>query len=239
MVDSNRGVHYFNEFDLKCENLTAERDITVQNLNITNSHTGVNFNNLDDVNIANYTAGNIIYANGSEYTALPIGGTLQFLGVVAGVPTWLDINSFRATGHMYFPVDLTTPQVISVSATNTWYDVDGLTGGETLNVSYASSVLTVGISGLYQATGGITIFVGGIVNQKIRVGIGLNGNDPVDAQVVGATDIATVRGYTPIPICSAIRLSAGDTVNIMVRNDDTTQDIAVGSLQFNLVKIAN
>lgn len=239
MVDSNRGVHYFGEFDLKCDNLTAEGDISVNNLNVNGSHTGVNLNGLDDVNISNYAAGNIVYSNGTEYRALPIGSALQFLGVVGGVPTWLDINSFRATGHMYFPVNLTSPHTITVSATNTWYEVDGLTGGEVLNVSYTSSVLTVGIGGLYLATGGITIFVDGVVNQKVRVGMGINGNDPVAADVVGATDIATVRGYTPIPVCATLRLNAGDKVQIMVRNDDTTENILVGSLQFNLVKIAN
>lgn len=197
-------------------------------------------NDLTDVNIPTPAKGTLMVHDGTEYKPLPGGIVGQFITASPLFPNgigWVDINSFRAVAHMYFGTNFSTPLNINITASSTWTAVTGLTQGQLLNITFAASVLTVGLAGDYQVTGACSFRVPGGSSDLIEWGVSINGANPTVATSFGGEEISSF--YVSQPFNNVVSLSASDTVRIMVRNLSSTRDVNIGSLHYAVVKIAN
>ena len=228
--------------DLEFKSLTGGSKITlVSGVNeITIDKDSEALNDLSDVSVSGSTKGDLLVNNGVNWTRLPGGGVGQFITASPLFPNgigWVDINTFRACAHMYFSTNFGSPLVINIVSSGNWETVTGLTQGELVNIAFSASVLTVGLSGIYQITGGASLRVPGGSTDLVEWGIGINGANPTAAASFGGEELG--NQFISQPINNIITLSAADNIRIFVRNLSSNRDVQIGCLHFGFVKVAN
>ncbi len=147
---------------------------------------------------------------------------------VDGITTWLALATV-AYGHVYYQDNTTAT---SIGATNTW-TAAGNTFTEGNNVGFSANtdtlVLISGYDGEYEVNGEVTIdFVAG--TNDYEVGLSINGAIPTGGSYNGATIDTTYQTQT-VGFESKVSLSGGDTIELAVRNLDSTNNVIIKNAQ--------
>ena len=226
--------------DLEFKSVIGNKINVTNNVDDLTLEASLDMNDLNDVNIPAPIKGDLIAHNGVNYSAIPVGAVGTFLTPSPLFPNgfgWVDINSFRAIAQMHYLTNFGAPIIVNIVGANNWTVVTGLSVGELLNVGFAGSILTPGLAGAYQVTGGVSARVQGGNTDLLEWGIGINGANPIAQNSLAGEEVANL--WISQPFTTIVRVNALDTVQIYVRNLTANRDVQIGSLQFCLVKIAN
>lgn len=143
------------------------------------------------------------------------------------------VEKYQAStyGEMYQFDQLHT---ITISASNTWYDIDNMNAGEIKNFIFQNTKeLVCQIPGKYDANYHTCAIDG--ANTGFKWGLAVNnvpvGKSQTCSRMSNATDVLSPSGGT------ILDLSVGDIVTVQVLNSTNTQDIDIIDANVNLVLI--
>jgi hypothetical protein len=153
--------------------------------------------------------------------------------------SWVEYNKV-SYGNMYISGSAT---IISTPVTNTWYSLSGSTwlAGTTNGVTFSGGVDTLNVqtgkSGKYLIIGNGRINRSG-GNSVYELGISINNASPAIGYYNMSCTVATETSSS-ISVHGYFNLSAGDTVQLAVRNITGTSNILVSESSLTIIKLFN
>jgi hypothetical protein len=147
---------------------------------------------------------------------------------------YIPVSNYFAEGYYYNSTGGGTPYTITVSATNTSYNLTNWTAGEYQGFTFTENGITSNHSGIYQLSGSIT-FTGG--NDEYSFTMAKNG-ESIGKCGMGLSASSSSRNN--VGLTCLVELNAGDHLNlyIMDKNSPPT-DVDIYKVNLNIVKVSD
>jgi len=228
-IVSDSGAISFDDENLTTTGLGTFGSVVVDNLTLAAatllSDTGtVGFGDDHLVTTGGVTAAASTFGDGgtTNYAALAADGDLTFVGT-AGL-------SHGGMGQE------NVPTTITIAVAGTAVIVDGMSGGDTNNVTFQNAQeLKVGKAGKYYVVWSVSFNMVSSSGQECEGAIGLNGA----AQSFGSAHrkIAPANDTGDMSGCAIMDLAVDDLITIMVTNETSTVDIVIAHAGLILVQV--
>lgn len=148
---------------------------------------------------------------------------------------WYGIPLYAsATPPMGSAFQYNSGTVVAIASANTDTQVTGFTSGTLSGMSFASNQFTIALAGKYLAIWSAS-FSSGTANQNFEFGYMVN--TTLQTKTVAHTKVTTASDKKSCSGQGILTLAVGDTVKLVVRNEDSAADPTIDHAQMTLIKI--